>query len=161
MIILGLDPGIARTGFGLVTAQPSIEYIRCGCLTTEKGLSTADRLLELASDLENLIASHYPQIAVVESVFFGKNHKTAMLTAQTRGVLLYILRKNNVTIEELTPLQIKSRLTGYGTATKQQVQAVVTDRLNLSQTPEPDDAADALAAALCHIESYSHTPLPL
>jgi crossover junction endodeoxyribonuclease RuvC len=148
MVILGLDPGIARTGFGILnTAQPTI-YVACGCLTTPAHTPLEERLVNIGTDLETLLTQYHPDAAVVESVFFGKNAKTAMLTAQTRGVLLYILTKAHIPITSLTPLQIKSRLTGYGAATKIQVQDIVTRRLQLTTPPQPDDAADALAAAL-------------
>lgn len=149
MIILGLDPGIARTGFGLIDASNHNRFLTCGCLTTPTNLPLEDRLFSLAQDLDVLITQHQPALAVVEHVFFGKNKSTAMLTAQARGVLLYRLRHHNVQIESLTPLQIKSRLTGYGNAPKTQIQTVVTQLLSLNQAPQPDDAADALAAALC------------
>lgn len=149
MIILGLDPGIARTGFGVInTAQPNI-YVQCGCLTTPAHEALEDRLLMLYQDLTSLLTQHRPDLAVVEEVFFGKNKTTALLTAHARGVILKALREHSVAVESLTPLQIKSRLTGYGGAKKQQVQYVVQQQLNLSAVPQPDDAADALAAALC------------
>lgn len=151
MIVLGLDPGIARTGFGVIdtSAKSTSPYMRSGCLTTPKNQSPEDRLLMLSNDLEELINTVRPDIAVVESVFFGNNKKTAIITAQARGVLLCTLRKHHIPVESLTPLQIKSRITGYGSAPKEQIQAVVTQQLNLSAVPQPDDAADALAAALC------------
>ncbi|MBI1834133.1 MAG: crossover junction endodeoxyribonuclease RuvC [Candidatus Andersenbacteria bacterium] len=149
MIILGLDPGIGRTGFGVIDTSKANPYVRCGCLTTPQNLDVSDRLNMLGEDLSQLIATSHPDVAAVEQIFFGKNHSTAMLTAQARGVLLYILRQNNIPVESLTPLQIKSRLTGYGAAPKSQVQSVVRQQLHLDITPQPDDAADALAAALC------------
>lgn len=149
MIILGLDPGIGRTGFGVINTQQSRQFVRCGCLTTPPELSAEDRLLLLGQDLTQLITETKPDLAVVEQIFFGKNHKTAMLTAQARGVLIYVLRHHHIPLESLTPLQIKSRLTGYGAASKAQVQSVVRQQLHLDVVPEPDDAADALAAALC------------
>lgn len=160
MTILGLDPGLARTGFGAVTIknrQP--HFLRCGCLTTPASMSMEERLATLGADLEQLIADVKPDLAVVEQVFFGKNAKTAMLTAQARGVLMYVLRQHLIPVETLTPLQIKSRLSGYGGADKHQIQQVVTARLNLSEAPQPDDAADALAAALCASQPSLQQPL--
>jgi len=148
MIVLGLDPGIARTGFGVINTAQSKPFVQCGCLTTPANTSTPDRLHTIGSDLNKIISRWQPDRAVVETVLFGTNAKTAMLTAETRGVLLYVLRHHHITVHSLTPLQIKSRLTGYGAADKQQIQYVVTQRLNLDQAPQPDDAADALAAAL-------------
>lgn len=152
MIILGLDPGIARTGFGVINSTNTNTFITCGCLTTSNIHSLAERLLILGDDLNSLVERHRPELCVIESVFFGANTKTAMLTAQARGVLLYILRKHHIEVQELTPLQIKSRLTGYGSADKHQIQTLVTQQLNLHTVPDPDDAADALAAALCAIK---------
>jgi crossover junction endodeoxyribonuclease RuvC len=149
MVILGLDPGLARTGFGVIDTNHSQLFIRCGCLTTLPGLSVADRLAEIAADLKSLLVSVRPELAVVEQIFFGANRKTALLTAEVRGVILYLLKTHHVAIKELTPLQIKSQLTGHGTASKEQIQAVVAARLSLNSLPQPDDAADALAAALC------------
>lgn len=149
MIILGLDPGIGRTGFGVIDTTTPERFIRCGCLTTPQSAALEDRLQTLGEDLTALITETNPDIAVVEQIFFGKNHKTAMLTAQARGVLVYVLRQHHISVQTLTPLQIKSRLTGYGAASKAQVQAAVRQQLRLSAPPTPDDAADALAAALC------------
>ncbi len=149
MIIMGLDPGIARTGFGAIDTEREEQYLRCGCLTTPAHLGSPDRLHMIGQDVTTLIEEIKPDLAVVETVFFGNNRKTAMLTAQTRGVLLYVLRHHHIPVHSLTPLQIKSRLTGYGGADKHQVQHLVTRRLGLSAIPQPDDAADALAAALC------------
>lgn len=150
MIILGLDPGIARTGYGLIEAAGAPTLLRCGCLTTPPGGDIADRLVTLGQDLATLLTQIKPEQAVVESIFFGANSTTAMATAQARGVLLYILRRHHIPIQALTPLQIKSRLTGSGRATKHQMQRVVMQRLHLSIAPSPDDAADALAAALSY-----------
>lgn len=149
MILLGLDPGIARTGFGVLDTARTAMFVRCGCLTTSAEQSAADRLREIGNDLEQLLTATKPDHAIVETVLFGNNRKTAMLTAETRGVLLYVLRRNNIAVSSLTPLQIKSRLTGYGQASKPQMQQAVMQRLTLDTIPEPDDAADALAAALC------------
>lgn len=159
MIILGLDPGIARTGFGILDTDLPDLFVRCGVVTTLPELSLEDRLVILGSDIEHIIKAHPPDIAVVEQIFFGKNTKTALLTAQVRGVLLYVLRQHRITINTLTPLQIKSRLTGYGAASKEQVQQCVTQRLRLSAIPQPDDAADALAAALSVSDISSPYPV--
>ncbi len=149
MVILGLDPGIARTGFGVIDTSRSNLYVQCGCLTTPAHEALEDRLLLLYQDTVSLLSQYKPDLAVVEEIFFGKNKTTALLTAHARGVLLKALREHSIPIESLTPLQIKSRLTGYGAAKKQQVQYVVQQQLKLSAVPQPDDAADALAAALC------------
>ncbi len=149
MIILGLDPGIARTGFGVINTQQAHWFVQCGCLTTPRSDQLADRLLNLGQDLEKIIKKYHPNQAVIEDIFFGANRKTAMSTAHARGTLLYILRSHHIPVTSLTPPQIKSRLIGAGHATKHQVQTIVTKRLKLTAVPQPDDAADALAAALC------------
>ncbi|MEO6077374.1 MAG: crossover junction endodeoxyribonuclease RuvC [Candidatus Andersenbacteria bacterium] len=149
MIIIGLDPGIARTGYGIIDTAAPFQFVRCGCITTLPIYPIEQRLDIIATDLQALLTEHNPDIAVVEEIFFGKNVKTAVSTSHARGVLLQTLCKNHVTIQELTPLQIKSRLTGYGAATKTQIQNVIKQQLHLSAVPKPDDAADALAAALC------------
>lgn len=152
MVILGIDPGIARTGFGIInTASPQV-FVRCGIITTPKTDSPEDRLHTVGQDLQKIVEQSNPDLAVVETVLFGKNTTTAMLTSETRGVINFVLRQNKIPVHSLTPLQIKSRLTGYGQADKAQVQHVVTQRLNLNKAPQPDDAADAIAAALCIAE---------
>lgn len=153
MIILGLDPGLARTGYGLLnTEQPQI-FVSCGCLTTKSIHSTADRLLQLGQDLSVLIKKYRPDVAVIEQIFFNTNTSTAMLTAQARGVFSYLLRLHHVPVYSLTPLQIKSQITGFGHADKKQVQQAIQTRLHLNNLPQPDDAADALAAALCLVDN--------
>ncbi len=149
MIIIGLDPGLARTGYGVLNCGHQHSFVRCGCLVTAAGDSLPDRLHALGQDLSSLIKDLAPRRAVVEEVFFGRNAKTAFSTAHARGVLIYILRRHRVPVFTVTPRQIKSSLTGYGNASKQQVQLLVASRLNLDRLPQPDDAADALAAALC------------
>lgn len=149
MIIIGLDPGLARTGFGAIDTEQEYPFLRCGCLTTSARQAADMRLHTIGQDLTTLLAEIQPDLAVVETVFFGKNSKTAMLTAETRGVLLYVLRQHKIPVHSLTPLQIKSRLTGYGTADKHQVQHLINRRLKLTAPLQQDDAADALAAALC------------
>jgi crossover junction endodeoxyribonuclease RuvC len=155
VIVLGLDPGIARTGFGVINTERESVFIACGCLTTSTGEQPALRLHTIGQDLTAIIEKYRPERAVVETVLFGANTKTAILTAETRGALLYVLREHGVDVVSLTPLQIKSRLTGYGAADKGQVGRVVQKRLHLDTIPKPDDAADGLAAAL----SLSETAL--
>lgn len=159
MIILGLDPGLARTGFGILdTDAPSI-FVRCGRLTTPAHGAPADRLLSLGQDIQELVRTAEPNLAVIEDIFFGRNRKTAIQTAEVRGLLLYLLRAAHIPIHTLTPLQIKSRLCGFGQAPKQQIQSVVMQRLRLA-APPPDDAADALAAAMCLADRLAHAARP-
>lgn len=157
MVIIGLDPGLARTGYGVLDLSQAHPFVRCGCFTTPAHDSLANRLLILGQDLTTLLREVSPQQAAIEEIFFGRNVKTAFITAHACGVLLYLLQQHHIPTTTFTPRQIKSRLTGYGDATKQQVQALVTERLNLKQPPQPDDAADALAAGLC----LADTRLPL
>lgn len=151
MIILGLDPGIARTGYGVVDTSKKTPFIRCGCITTLPIYSLEERLITIVQDVNRIVDENKVDVAVVEEIFFGNNKKTAMVTAHVRGVLLYALASRNITIQSMTPLQIKSRLTGYGAASKEQMQRAITQQLHLTGPPQPDDAADALAAALCAI----------
>ncbi len=151
MIILGLDPGIARTGYGVVDTSQTHQFVRCGCITTPKTDSLETRLASVALDLTQIIRENRPDMAVVEEIFFGANAKTAITTAHVRGVIVYILAIHSIPIQALTPLQIKSRLTGYGAASKEQMQHAIKQQLRLTNIPRPDDAADALAAALSAI----------
>ncbi|HLC49765.1 MAG TPA: crossover junction endodeoxyribonuclease RuvC [Candidatus Andersenbacteria bacterium] len=155
MIIIGLDPGIARTGYGVIDTSQKQRFIRCGCITTPKTDSIETRLASIAADITQLIREHRPSMAVVEEIFFGANAKTAITTAHVRGVILYVLQIHNIPIQSLTPLQIKNRLTGYGAASKEQVQHAIKQQLQLTEIPRPDDAADGLAAALSAIERVS------
>lgn len=152
MIILGLDPGIARTGYGVVDTSQKHQFVRCGCITTPPTDSLETRLASVAADLTQLIRENRPDTAVVEQIFFGTNAKTAITTAHVRGVIVYILQVHNIPIQTLTPLQIKSRLTGYGAASKEQMQNAIKQQLHLTDIPRPDDAADALAAALSAVQ---------
>lgn len=153
MIVLGLDPGIARTGYGVINTSLPNQFVQCGCITTLPIHSLEHRLADIGNDITSLIEIYKPDLAVVEEIFFGKNAKTAISTAHVRGVLLQILASHHVPIQTLTPPQIKSRLTGYGAATKSQIQHLIQRQLHLTAIPQPDDAADALAAALCGIET--------
>ncbi len=158
MVIIGLDPGIARTGYGILNTDSSDLFVQCGCLTTPPQTPLPQRLLLLAKYLETLLLNFSPSVAAVESIYFGANTKTAILTAQARGALILTLARHNIPTHTLTPLQIKSQLTSYGKADKYQVQSLVAKRLNLSTTPQPDDAADALAAAICLVDNNSCAP---
>jgi crossover junction endodeoxyribonuclease RuvC len=147
---IGIDPGTATVGFSLVegTKQNPI-IVEYGVLTTKAGPRAImpQRLLEIATDLESLLKKYKPDRAVVEDLFFFKNAKTVISVAQSRGVTLYLLAKYNVEIIEVTPLQVKQTLCGYGRATKQQMQQMVKRIYKLDEIPKPDDAADSLAMA--------------
>jgi crossover junction endodeoxyribonuclease RuvC len=152
--ILGLDPGTATTGWGLIKIvknEPVIEQY--GCIETCKTKCNTDRLVEISHDLESLIQLHHPAEIAIEDLFFFKNLKTAVKVAQARGVLLVTCGKAKIPVYEYTPLQVKQALTGYGRADKHQVQMMVKSTLGLKNIPKPDDAADALAVAVCHAQS--------
>lgn len=149
-IILGIDPGIADTGFGIIAAEGSrLECLDYGSIKTKAGLNLADRLLTLNDELTRIIKRHQPQYLGVEQLFFCKNVKTALVVGQARGVVLLVARQNGLPIFEFTPLQVKQAISTYGKADKQQVQRMVKMILNLKELPKPDDAADALAIAIC------------
>lgn len=155
-IILGIDPGTATTGFGVVKDNKGqVEYVDCGCVITTKGVPSAERLLTIQNSLEILIKKYQPDIVAVEKLFFTKNITTAISVAEARGVVLVTAAKHNLEIVEYTPLQVKQTLTGYGKADKQQMQRMVKTILNLQNIPKPDDAADALAIAICAIHHHA------
>ncbi len=148
--ILGLDPGLADLGYGLVIKSgPNFRPGIFGSLRTSKTESTADRLLSLFNALEKIIKTEKPALAVVEKLFFAKNVTTAMAVSQARGVILLLLARHRVPTLELTPLQVKQSICDYGRADKKQMQKMVQILLKLKTVPRPDDAADALALALC------------
>jgi len=151
MIILGIDPGTAIIGFGLLKKEGKnkLKAIDYGCIKTSAEFSTAERLQKLHKELDLLIKSHNPDIVAVEDIFFFKNLKTVIKVSQARGVILLTAAQSKLKIEEYTPLQIKQAVACYGRADKKQVQQMVKTILNLKEIPKPDDAADALAVAIC------------
>ncbi|MBU0686277.1 MAG: crossover junction endodeoxyribonuclease RuvC [Candidatus Margulisbacteria bacterium] len=151
MIILGIDPGTATTGFGVIRKlKNSIEYIACGCIRTSSKLSDEKRLSIINQEFRKLIKQYKPNQVAVEKLFFGDNAKTAMVVGQARGVILLGAADSNLPLAEYTPLQVKIAITGYGRAVKSQIQQMVKVLLKLDKIPKPDDAADALAIAICH-----------
>ncbi len=157
MIILGIDPGTATTGFGIVkTHNNNQTIVDFGVISTDKKLSDAQRLKILGSDLAELIKKFKPDAVGVEKLFFTTNQKTVMTVSQARGVVLYLAQTYNLPIFEFTPLQVKNFICGYGKADKKQVQFVIKKIFSLKQTPKPDDAADALAIALCASHSFKN-----
>ncbi len=154
MRIVGIDPGSGIVGFGFIELTKNVpKLLDAGVIRTVIGDGTASRLEEVYDGLKELLEQHKPDIAVVEKLFFAQNVTTAMAVSQARGVILLALQKANVEIFEYTPLQIKMAMTGYGRATKAQIQELVRIQLGLKEVPKPDDCADALAAALTHITS--------
>ena len=148
--ILGVDPGTATTGYGIIENQRGkLSLVEYGVIQTSKADSAAHRLAEIYKDLTKLIKKHKPDLFAVEQLFFYKNITTAITVAQARGVILLCAELNKIKLAEFTPLQVKNSLTGYGKADKKQVQYMVRKLLNLKVAPKPDDAADALAVAIC------------
>lgn len=154
MLILGLDPGTAITGYGLITGNAGREKIvACGCFRTATGLPMPVRLTQLNQDLENLLDEYKPDVIAIEEIFYHKNAKTVISVAQARGVLMLTAARRGIPVAEYTPLQVKQAVVGYGRADKKQVQTMVKHILKLSALPKPDDAADALAIAICHLHA--------
>jgi crossover junction endodeoxyribonuclease RuvC len=149
MIILGIDPGTAIIGYGIIDGGKKLKLIDYGCIRTSTDLSTAERLEKLHKELEALIKKHKPEIVAVEDIFFFKNLKTAIKVSQARGVILLAIAQSKIRVAEYTPLQIKQAVACYGRAEKLQVQKMVKAILGLEEIPKPDDAADALAVAIC------------
>jgi len=150
MKVLGIDPGTATTGYGVIeNKKGTISLIEYGCITTSPHLQLAERLAEIHQDLTRLIQRYRPRLLAVESVFFYKNIKTAIAVAQARGIVLLCANQSKVKLVEFTPLEVKRALTNYGRADKRQIQSMVARLLELETIPKPDDAADALAIAIC------------
>lgn len=154
MRILGIDPGTATVGWAVIEEIKGVlTPIDYGHISTSKNKRPAERLLEISRDLTHIINKHHPDESSVEELFFFKNATTVMAVSQARGAILLTLESLQVRIFEYTPLQVKQSLTGYGRAEKKQVQMMVKNILKLETIPKPDDTADALALAICHINS--------
>lgn len=150
MRILGIDPGLATTGWAVVdfndNGDPTpVDY---GALITKKGLTVSERVAEIYTDLHDLIKKYKPEYAGVETLLFCNNAKTAISVGEARGVVLLVLEQNKLSLKEFTPLQVKNSIAGYGKATKRQVQENVKMICGLKEIPKPDDAADAIAIAI-------------
>ena len=151
MKILGIDPGIAIMGYGVVEFDGNkVKVIENGVVTTSSKSDTPERLSILYNNLNEIITEHRPDEFAIEELFFNQNVKTAITVGHARGVQILCAEENHLPIFEYTPLQIKQAITGYGRASKMQMQKTVTTLLNLKEIPKPDDAADALSVALCH-----------
>jgi crossover junction endodeoxyribonuclease RuvC len=154
MIVLGIDPGTATTGYGVIRGddrEPML--VAYGTVQTPAGAPMPERLLSLYRALTELIALHRPETGAVEKLFFQRNVSTAMTVGQARGVALLALAEAGLSVGEYNPRDVKQAVTGYGAADKGQMQAMVRAILNLAELPRPDDAADALAVAICHFHS--------
>ncbi|TCL62181.1 Holliday junction endonuclease RuvC [Hydrogenispora ethanolica] len=154
MIILGIDPGTAITGFGVIAHEGNhLRRITYGVVRTEAGLALASRLSRIYRQIQTIIQEYRPEVVAVEELFFNKNVRTALAVGQARGVILLAAETAGLETVEYTPLQVKQAVVGYGRAEKQQVQEMVRMLLCLPEIPKPDDAADALAIAICHAHS--------
>ena len=151
MRVLGIDPGTAATGYGIVEEREgSLHAIRFGAITSPASLPFAQRLLRIHRDLRTLLTDLRPDCAAVEAVFFARNVQSALRLGQARGVVLLALAEAGIPIHEYSALEVKKAVTSYGQAQKDQVQRMVQMLLRLSEAPHPADAADALAIAICH-----------
>lgn len=151
MRILGIDPGYAIVGYGIIDyAGNHFKVVDFGAITTQAHTDFNDRLLHIYNELVNLIGLYHPEAMAIEKLFFNTNAKTAIDVAQARGVTLLAAKQNGVEMFEYTPLQVKQSVVGYGRAEKKQVQEMTKILLNLDKVPKPDDTADALAMAICH-----------
>ena len=151
MIILGIDPGYAIVGYGVVSyINNNFKPITYGAVTTPAGMEFSDRLNIIYNDIDKIIKETKPEALSIEKLFFNTNTTTAIDVAQARGVILLAAKHNNLPIYEYTPLQVKQAVTGYGRAEKHQIIEMTKALLNISKAPKPDDTADALALAVCH-----------
>ncbi len=154
MLVLGIDPGTATTGYGLVReTRDGLALVAYGVFSTPAGQEAELRLVSLYQQLNEILLLHRPNTAAVEKLFFSRNVTTAMAVGQARGVTLLALAQAGLSIAEYTPLQIKQAVAGYGGADKSQMQQMTRALLGLNDIPRPDDAADALAVAICHLHS--------
>jgi len=151
MKILGIDPGLAIVGFGVIVKNKNkIKLLASGCVLTSKDESVYERIGAIYEDIVGLIEKYKPDVVICEELFYFKNAKTVINVAQARGVIMLAAKKMNVPFFEYTPLQIKQALTGYGRADKRQIQEMTKSLLGLSGYLKPDDVADAVASAICH-----------
>jgi crossover junction endodeoxyribonuclease RuvC len=151
MRILGIDPGYGITGFAIIEAQRGqFRLLRCGAITTPAGMDFSARLEIIYEDMRQLLQVAQPDVVAIEELFFGQNVTTGIGVAQSRGVILLAIRQAGLEVYSYKPMQVKQSVVGYGNATKHQVQDMTRRLLRLDAMPKPDDAADAIAIALCH-----------
>ncbi|MBE0523922.1 MAG: crossover junction endodeoxyribonuclease RuvC [Methanosarcinales archaeon] len=152
MIIIGIDPGLATVGFGVIQKRDEkIIPVSYGCIRTSAEKNTSERLLEIYNETNALFEKYNPQTVAIEKLFFNKNVTSAMRVSEARGVILLAAQQKQIPVFEYTPAQIKQAITGTGNADKLQMQEMITRILGLDELPRPDDAADGLSIALCHI----------
>ena len=155
MVVVGIDPGTATTGYGFIREENGvIEAIAYGVITTPAKVAQEERLLLIFKKLNELFLLHRPDMGAVEKLFFQRNVTTAIHVGQARGVILLAFAQMGIPVGEYTPLEVKQAVAGYGSADKKQVQQMVKSILDLREIPRPDDAADALAIAICHLSSH-------
>jgi crossover junction endodeoxyribonuclease RuvC len=155
MLVIGIDPGTASTGYGLVREHQDgrLTAVDYGVISTPSQSLVHERLLQLFNRLQDILGIHNPECGAVEKLYFNRNVSTAMSVGQARGVVLLALAQENLSVGEYTPREVKQAVAGYGNADKKQVQEMVKAILGLEHLPQPDDAADALAIAICHLHS--------
>lgn len=154
MVILGFDPGTAITGYGVLEQQgQKVSVTTFGCITTPANMPAPRRLQRIYEEVCRLLDQYQPDVVVTERLFFDRNETTALSVGRTIGVILLAVAQRGIEWVEYTPLQVKTAVVGYGAAEKKQIQYMVTKLLALTEAPKPDDAADALAVALCHAHS--------
>lgn len=149
---MGIDPGVAKLGYAFIEAKKKggkLKTIDYGCIITDSNLFAGERLKKINNELNKLIKKYRPKALAVENIYFFKNLKTAMPVSQVKGVILLTAAKKKIPVYEITPLQMKMAITGYGRAEKKQIQKMIKILLNLRELPSPDDAADALGIAIC------------
>ena len=152
MIVIGIDPGVARLGYGVIHVDKGAITPLCyGCIETKAGRRQAERLLEIYTEIMALFARYPPDCLAIEKLFFTKNVTSAMSVSEVRGVILLAAEQRHLPVEEYTPNQIKQAIAGSGRADKAQMQEMIRRLLHLDEVPKPDDAADGLSIALCHI----------
>lgn len=158
IVILGIDPGLASTGFGIISVEHNkTSLIDFGCITTPQNESFSERLGIICRDIQSIIKEYRPSYASIEELFFCKNVKTALRVGQAKGAIIVACQINRVPVHEFTPLQVKQSITGYGNASKMQVQKMVKTLLRMETAPLSNHAADALAIALCCAHTLSNT----
>jgi crossover junction endodeoxyribonuclease RuvC len=157
MVILGIDPGFGRLGYGIIDyTNNKYKVLECGCITTEADSNFPDRLEKIEEDLQSVVSRYKIDAASIEELFFNTNITTGIKVAEARGVILCTLKKANIKIFEYTPLEIKQAITGFGRAKKPQVMDMVKSTLKLQKMPKLDDTADALAMCICHASTHKY-----
>jgi crossover junction endodeoxyribonuclease RuvC len=155
MLVIGIDPGTASTGYGLIRqlSNGQLQLVDYGMISTAAGQPLPARLLDLYTNLMDVLDKYKPDSAAVETLFFQRNVSTALMVGQARGVAMLALAMVNIAVDDYSPSEVKLAVSGYGNADKQQMQAMVKALLSMDRLPKPDDAADALAVAICHCHS--------